>query len=252
MQSVVLLMVAAVWLAVILPPILRSRSQSRSNSMQDFRRQLHQLQRSVPTRTMVPARAMGRPLTQAPRYQGGQYSPAQARQGQRLGLGQAQRSGQGLGQGQRPAQGGQAHQRTAMRVHGGQHGSQHSAHSGSLHGEVRRAPEAPGVRHHREHAVEQAPHRQMHLHRMSQREIVRRRRANVLFVLAATVVLTGFLAATTHAAAMVWAFGLSFVVSSMYAYRLADLNRRRTEVDHTFGYQMPWLQHPHQAHSDRY
>ena len=73
---------------------------------------------------------------------------------------------------------------------------------------------------------------------------MRRRRANVLFVLATLVVVTGFLAATTHAAAMVWLFGLSFLVSSAYAYRLADLNRRRTEVDHTFGYQMPWLQHP--------
>ena len=69
MQGVVLLMVFAVWLAVIVPPMMRSRNQNRSTaSMTEFRRQLNTLQRSVPTRTMVPARTMGRPLTQAPRY----------------------------------------------------------------------------------------------------------------------------------------------------------------------------------------
>ena len=46
MQSVVLLMVVAVWIAVIAPPMLRSRNQSRSTaSMTEFRRQLNTLQR---------------------------------------------------------------------------------------------------------------------------------------------------------------------------------------------------------------
>jgi hypothetical protein len=88
----------------------------------------------------------------------------------------------------------------------------------------------------------------MHLHRVSQRELMRRRRTNVLVILVTAVMLTGFLAATTHAAAMVWMFGLSFVAASAYAYRLADMNRRRTMVDHTFGYDMPWLRQPGQQH----
>ena len=49
--------------------MMRSRNQNRSTaSMTESRRQLNTLQRSVPTRTMVPARTMGRPLTQAQRY----------------------------------------------------------------------------------------------------------------------------------------------------------------------------------------
>ena len=194
MQSVVLLMVGAVWLAVILPPMLRSRNQSRSTaSMTEFRRQLSTLQRSVPTRTMVPARTMGRPLTQAQRYPQGPIGGAQ---------------------------------RQATRSHG------------SVRGEMQRVSDeriVPEVRH--------QPHRQMHLHRVSQRELMRRRRINVLVLLLTTVLLSGFLAATTHAAAMVWFFGLSFIAASAYAYRLADLNRRSTVVDHTFGYDMPWLRH---------
>jgi hypothetical protein len=182
MQSVVLLMVAAVWLAVIAPPIMRSRNQSRSTaSMTEFRRQLNTLQRSVPTRTMVPARTMGRPLTQAPRFPQGQVG---------------------------------ASQRQATRSHG------------SAHGEVRRSHDERDVR-----EARHQPHRQMHLHRVSQRELMRRRRTNVLVILVTAVML-----------------GLSFVAASAYAYRLADMNRRRTMVDHTFGYDMPWLRQPGQQH----
>ena len=198
MQSVVLLMVVAVWIAVIAPPMLRSRNQSRSTaSMTEFRRQLNTLQRSVPTRTMVPARTMGRPLAQAPRYPQGPIGGAQ---------------------------------RQATRSHG------------SAHGDLRRSHDERDMR-----EVRHQPHRQMHLHRVSQRELMRRRRINVLVLLLTTVLLSGFLAATTHAAAMVWLFGLSFIAASAYAYRLADMNRRSTVVDHTFGYDMPWLRHPQGA-----
>ena len=186
MQSVVILAVAAVWLAVIVPPLLRSRVENRPNSsVTDFRRQLSTLQRTVPTRTMVPMRGMARPLAQAPQ------------------------------------------QRPSMHGHAGQ---------------VRRA--APGAVE-RSHTPRQQPgrqpaqgaagHRQMHLHKVSQREIVRRRRANVLFLLVLTVGITGFLAATTHASAMVWAFGIAFIGLCGYCYKLVQI--RNMEMDRSYGEQ---------------
>jgi hypothetical protein len=46
---VVLIVLAAVWAAFLLPPILRARSEHRpSGSISDFRRQLHVLGRSTP------------------------------------------------------------------------------------------------------------------------------------------------------------------------------------------------------------
>jgi hypothetical protein len=78
-------------------------------------------------------------------------------------------------------------------------------------------------------------HRQMHLHRVSQRELVRRRRANVLFLLVVTVGITGFLAATTHASPMVWAFALSFVSLCGYCYKLVQI--RSLEMDRQYGEQ---------------
>ena len=157
MQSVVILAVAAVWAAVIIPPLLRSRVENRPNSsVTDFRRQLSTLQRTVPTRTMVPMRGMARPLTQAPQ--------------------------------QRPS------------VQGASHGSLHGQP-----GQVRRAAapqQARAAAPQRSHGDNTAGHRQAHLHKVSQREVVRRRRANVLFILVLTVGITGFLAATTHASAM--------------------------------------------------
>ena len=62
MGQVVLLIVAAAWAAVLLPPLLRSRLENRPNSsVLDFRNQLSSLQRAVPTRG-VAVRSMGRSL----------------------------------------------------------------------------------------------------------------------------------------------------------------------------------------------
>lgn len=174
MQPVVLLAVAAVWAAVIVPPLMRSRNENRPNSsVSDFRRQLSSLQRTVPSRTMVPMRSMGRPLTQAP----------------------------------------QAHR-------------QHGAPSvQAAHREFREHQGHPGHLR-RTHAGEQRSartHHTTHLHRVSQRELVRRRRANVLYVLAITTGISAFLAATTHASAMVWLFGIGFVSLCAYCYKLAQL-----------------------------
>jgi hypothetical protein len=61
--NIVLLVVGAAWLAVLLPPLLRSRVENRpGSSIVDFRRQLASLQRTVPTRGVTPMRHMARPL----------------------------------------------------------------------------------------------------------------------------------------------------------------------------------------------
>lgn len=185
MQPVVLLAVAAVWAAVIIPPLLRSRVENRPNSsVTDFRRQLSTLQRAVPTRSMVPMRGMARPLAQAP----------QRRQA-------------------------------------------HYGHPGQMH--LSSGLPQPGARQHQQASPAGQPghagHRQLHLHRVSRRELVRRRRANVLFVLVATVALTGFLAATTHNSPMTYIFALSFVSLCGYCYRLVQI--RSLEIDRTYGEQ---------------
>lgn len=186
MQPVVLLAVAAVWAAVIIPPLLRSRVENRPNSsVTDFRRQLSTLQRAVPTRTMVPMRGMARPLTQAPQQRHTGHP------------GQMRRSTQ-------------------------QPGRQH------LQGGIDRG--MPAGRQHQHDA-----HRQMHLHRVSQRELVRRRRANVLFVLVVTVGITGFLAATTHNSVMIYTFALSFISLCGYCYKLVQI--RNAELDRTYSEQ---------------
>ena len=59
MGVVVLIVLAAVWAAFLLPPILRARSEHRpSGSISDFRRQLHVLARTSPA-------AAGRPSVHA-------------------------------------------------------------------------------------------------------------------------------------------------------------------------------------------
>ena len=172
MQPVVLLAVAAVWAAVIIPPLLRSRVQNRPNSsVTDFRRQLSTLQRAVPTRTMVPMRGMARPLAQAP-------------------------------------------QRHAVA------------------GDIRRSPATTAQR---THSDTTTGHRQLHLHKVSRRDALRRRRANVLFILVLTVGVSGFLATTTHANAMVYAFAFSFMSLCGYCYKLVQL--RNFEMDRTYGEQ---------------
>jgi hypothetical protein len=183
MQPVVLLAVAAVWAAVIIPPLLRSRVENRPNSsVTDFRRQLSTLQRAVPTRTMVPIRGMARPLTQAPQAHRMHGHPGQVR-------------------------------RTAASA------PREQMQSATL-------DRRPGAASH---------HKQMHLHRVSQREMVRRRRANVLFMLVVTVGITGFLAATTKATPMVYAFAISFISLCGYCYKLVQI--RSLETDRQYGEQ---------------
>ncbi len=64
----VLLLLAAIWAAVLIPPMLRARSESRpAGSITDFRRQLRVLGRTGPS-VLAPAHSLHRPdLTAARR-----------------------------------------------------------------------------------------------------------------------------------------------------------------------------------------
>lgn len=195
MGKIVLLAVAAAWAAVLLPPLLRSRMENRpGSSVTDFRRQLSTLQRAVPTRSMTPMRSMARPLTSSPL----QRPVATGRPGQ-------------------PGNpGGSGH--LSARAHGN---DRDAGVSGSLshlaRGELRR----------RDHGGSRStPSR-----RVNRREVVRRRRANVLFMLVMVTGVSLFLAATTQSSAMVYAFAFGFVSLCGYCYKLAQL--RQYETDRT-------------------
>jgi 4-hydroxybenzoate polyprenyltransferase len=74
---------------------------------------------------------------------------------------------------------------------------------------------------------------------VSRREVIRRRRANVLFLLVATTGLALFLAATTSSSFWVYVFAASFVALCGYVYKLAQL--RQYELD---------SRHPDIRHAD--
>ena len=192
MTKIVLLAVAAAWAAVLLPPLLRSRSENRpGSSVSDFNRQLSSLQRSVPTRGMAPMRAMGRPLAQSPLAR-----PAAAG---------------------RP---GQVHR--TLSVAAGQHREQSAAQPPRrVHGEPGIARQHETVRQH-----ETGQHRQAMVHRnVSSRMEIRRRRTNVFFSLLMLTGCTLFLAATTHTNAMMYAFALSFLSFCGYSYKLVQIRQ---------------------------
>ncbi len=74
MGSIVLIVVVAAWGAVLVPPLMRGRSDnSPHSSVVDFRRQLSTLQRSAPYRPAAPMRSMARPLAPSPQRQRPDY-----------------------------------------------------------------------------------------------------------------------------------------------------------------------------------
>jgi len=87
----------------------------------------------------------------------------------------------------------------------------------------------PGIaRHH----LNEAQHRQALVHRpLSTRQEIRRRRANVLFVLLMCSGTTLFLAATTHTNAMMYAFALSFLALCGYCYKLVQIKQLEQQAN---------------------
>jgi len=230
MGKIVLLAVAAAWAAVLLPPLLRSRLENRpGSSVTDFRRQLSTLQRTVPTRSMTPMRSMARPLAPSPLQRPAVTGrSAHVQPGQ---YGQPSEYGQ-YGQFQR-AHIAASGERSLARHDRHDRSHREPAYTGELQRRYDRTDRAD--RTDREHAP---VGRVRPARRVSQREAVRRRRANVLFLLVAITATTLFLAATTKSSLMVYAFALAFVSLCGYCYKLAQL--RQYEQDRT-GYDAQWF-----------
>ena len=200
MSKLVLLIVGAMWMAVLLPPLLRSRfDPGASSSVSDFRRQLNTLQRSQgPASPAHPMRAMARPLAQSPRQTSSRQPMRQAPT--------------------RPVQ------RPAAQ----------SPSAGFPR--PRLVPvdqydefDAPAPRARRSHHGAQA-HPRHHLgaeaNFMSPREVTRRRRVNALYGLVAANALTLFLGLTTGSTAMVYLFTIAFLGLGAYCYVLVQLRNQ--------------------------
>ena len=191
MAQLVLLVVAAAWAAVLIPPMLRSRVDNRPNSsVTDFRRQLSTLQSTSNPRM----RTIGRPLAPSPLQRpaaAGRPGHPHHRQAAVHGSTATRQRSSAPRQPDRP---GQATFRT--------HGSSEPAH--------------------RQTHMER-PHRSSGA---DPRSDVRRRRSNVLFMLVITTACTLFLAATTSSTVLLYVFALSFLALCGYVYLLSQLRQR--------------------------
>lgn len=194
MSKLVLLIVGAMWVAVLLPPILRSRFDGGGvSSVSDFRRQLNTLQRTQgPVGAPHAMRAMSRPLAPAPRS-----VPGRALPGRPMPTRAPMHSA--------PTRG---YQRPRL-----------VASDGMLEQEPR---------HRRSHHTAELPrhHYAAETAFMSPREVVRRRRVNVLYGLIAANALTLFLGLTTGSSMMVYAFTVVFLGLGSYCYILVQLRNQ--------------------------
>lgn len=248
MAKLLILVVATAWVVVLIPPMLRSRVDNRPNSsVTDFQRQLHRLQSTnAPTRGSM--RGMGRPLAQsssplqrqAATGRPGQVAPVRhgaARQASLRSGGTAVRDRTG--------------ETTRLRSHGDPSGGQRRP---QLPREPQRPQRADGQRRQPAAPQRRSQHTAPSARRPADRTgpnrrpaptqaldpavLVRRRRTNVLFILAVTTACTMFLAYTTKSGVMLFAFGVSFVITCLYVYVLAQL-REREQV----GWDTTWLEH---------
>ena len=199
MGELVLLVVAAAWAAVLIPPLLRSRIENRpKSSVTDFRRQLNRLQSTVPNRASGSMRGgMARPLAQSPLHR-----PAAAG---RPGMGSAQL------------------RRSGSRTHGGQGGTATAPREAAPRQAPRRRTNGdptggtPRPQHHRQTQISRQD---------ATGDQTRRRRSNVLFMLVLASGSTLFLAATTKEPAMLYLFAAAFLGLCGYMYLLAQARQR--------------------------
>jgi len=202
MGELVLLVVAAAWAAVLIPPLVRSRIENRPNSsVTDFRRQLNRLQSTVPSRASS-MRGMARPLAPSPL----QRPAAGGRPGMQAA--QLRRTSGGT-----RAHGARAAAATAVPV-------REAAPRKRTHGDPTGSQPRP----------RQAGHRQVHVsrHATAQAEVVRRRRSNMLFMLVLAAGSTLFLAATTKAPIMGYLFAAAFLALCGYLYLLSQARQRES------------------------
>lgn len=198
MGELVLLVVAAAWAAVLIPPLLRSRIENRPNSsVTDFRRQLNRLQSTVPNRASGSMRGgMARPLAQSPLHR-----PAAAG---------------------RPGMRSAELRRSGTRTHGGRSATatatapREAAPRRRSHGDPTGGSQRP--QQHRRTQVSRSE--------AATSDQTRRRRSNVLFMLLLAAGATLFLAATTKETAMLYVFAAAFLGLCGYMYLLAQARQR--------------------------
>jgi hypothetical protein len=204
MAQLVLLVVAAAWAAVLIPPMLRSRVDNRPNSsVTDFRRQLSTLQSTSNPRV----RSIGRPLAPSPLHRpaaAGRPGHPHHRQAALHGSTATGPRSSGTRQTERAGQ-------ATFRTHGGSEPAHRQTH-------MERPTSSPS--------------------RTAPRSDVRRRRSNVLFLLVVTTACTLFLAATTSSTVLLYVFALSFLALCGYVYLLAQLRQREAS-----GWGDGWLEH---------
>lgn len=196
MGSLILLIVAAIWIAVLVPPLLRSRLENRPNSsVSDFRDQLSSLQKAVPTTRAGSMRSMARPL--APSALARPAAPGRPlRSGVTLASGGSTRS---------------PRQQAALRP---------VVENPRTSDPVRRARVSdPPARRHGSMAS------------MSEREALKRRRANVLFVLGVIAACSVFLAVTTKTTGVAWVAGIACISLVGYVFLLAQQANMARPVD---------------------
>ena len=196
MGQLVLLVVAAAWAAVLVPPLLRSRIENRPNSsVTDFRNQLSSLQRAMPARG-VAMRSMSRPLAPSPLS--------------------------------RPAAPGRPQMRSGVRTHGGssqvRSTAQPPVYRVGLYDATPRSRSHGG-----RHGVAARTAARSDSRQVSPRDAVKRRRANVLFVLVLVAACALFLAATTKVEAMLYVFGVAFTALCGYVYVLGQIRQREEQ-----------------------
>lgn len=202
MGELVLLVVAAAWVAVLVPPLLRNRIENRPNSsVTDFRRKLNRLQSTVPSRANGAMRGIARPLAPSPLHR----PAATGRPGMQVA--QVRRG--------------------ATRSHGPRQQAMASVREVSVprvrtHGDPSGGQLRPQPRYHN--------HRQAPAGRQATAtsDMLRRRRSNMSLLLALATGATLFLAATTKEPAMLYLFAASFLVLAGYLYLLSQARQRET------------------------
>jgi hypothetical protein len=208
MGELVLLVVAAAWAAVLIPPLLRSRIENRPNSsVTDFRRQLNKLQSTVPSRASGPMRGMARPLAQSPL----QRPVAAGRPGMQPA--QLRRGG-------------------GARTHGARDVREAEAPRRRTHGD-------PTGRHQRPQQDRQH-HRQISVarHGTTSADELHRRRSNVMFMMVLATAGSFFLAATTKEQIFYYLFALAFLALFGYAFLLSQARQREAQ-----SWPSDWMHH---------
>jgi hypothetical protein len=227
MRSVILLVVGAAWVAVLLPPLLRSRLENRpGSSIDSFQSRLSSLQRSVPS---AGVRGMARPLAGSQRAES-RYTvrPVDVRYApQRIGsMSQrvAQRSSAtAYSSGYRSTL--TASPRPEIRGQGGR---------GVHQFDQRPQQSAQGLQRRRE---TQRVSRQRQAAPRRQRGTVKQRRQNIIFSLVLMTSLSALFVAAAGTAASKLLLALSACALVGYSCMVAQVRRTELEHDDYYGYE---------------